>query len=100
MANGYDDGRHRWLTGHLMFIMRPVLFDEYMTAWWKVMSAVDQVVAHEDDPYQHRKIGYMTERFVSAWLLRIRKERPSLRIQTLPIAEGLFQFDRAAPGVM
>jgi Domain of unknown function (DUF4422) len=98
--NGFDDGRHRWLTGHLMFVMRPWVFDEYMTAWWKVMSEVDQIVQHEDDPYQHRKLGYMSERFMSAWLLRIRLERPALRIQTLPIAEGLFQFDRPAPGVM
>lgn len=97
--NGFDDGRHRWLTGHLMFIMRPAVFDEYMTAWWRVLSEVDQLVAHETDPYQHRKIGYMTERFMSAWLLRMREERPSLRIQTLPIAEGLFQFDRQ-PGMM
>ncbi len=98
-ANGLDDGRHKWLTGHLMFIMRPDLFDEYMTLWWKVMSEVDQLVAHESDPYQHRKIGYLTERFVSAWLIKKRTETPSLRIQTLPIAEGLFQFDRQ-PGMM
>lgn len=98
--HGFDDGRHRWLTGHLMFIMRPDLFDQYMTLWWQVMSEVDALVAHEDDPYQHRKIGYLTERFVSAWLLKIRTECPTLRIQTLPICEGLFQHDRAAPGVM
>lgn len=98
-ANGLDDGRHNWLTGHLMFIMRPDLFDEYMTLWWKVMSEVDQLVAHENDPYQHRKIGYLTERFVSAWLIKKRTETPSLRIQTLPICEGLFQFDRQ-PGMM
>lgn len=98
--NGFDDGRHRWLTGHLMFVMRQEIFDEYMTAWWKVMSEVDQLVAHENDAYQHRKLGYMTERFVSAWLLKMRLERPTLRIQTLPIAEGLFQMDRPHPGVM
>ena len=98
-ANGLDDGRHNWLTGHLMFIMRPDLFDEYMTLWWKVMSEVDQLVAHEDDAYQHRKIGYLTERFVSAWLIKKRTETPTLRVQTLPIAEGLFQVDRQ-PGCM
>jgi hypothetical protein len=97
--NGLDDGRHCWLTGHLMFIMRPALFDEYMTLWWKVMSEVDGLLVHENDPYQHRKIGYLTERFVSAWLVKMRTERPTLRIQTLPIAEGLFQFDRQ-PGCM
>lgn len=96
---GLDDGRHNWLTAHLMFIMRPPLFDEYMTAWWSVMSEVDRLVQHEDHPYQHRKLGYLTERFVSAWLIKIRTERPTLRIQTLPIVEGLFQFDRQ-PGMM
>ena len=98
--NGYDDGRHHFLTGHLMFLMRPAIFNEYMAAWWRVMSEVDQILQHEDDSYQHRKIGYLSERFMSAWLLKMRLERPSLRIQTLPIAEGLFQFDRPAPGVM
>lgn len=97
---GYDDGRHRMLTGHLMFIMRPALFDEYMTAWWRVMSEVDGLLEQETDPYQHRKIGYLTERFMSAWLIRMRTERPTLRIQTLPICEGLFQLDRPNPGVM
>lgn len=97
---GYDDGRHNWLTGHLMFIMRPVFFNRYMTDWWDVMSEVDQLVQHESDPYQHRKIGYLTERFVSAWLLKMRTEMPTLRIQNLPIVEGLFQHDRPAPGVM
>jgi hypothetical protein len=97
--NGLDDGRHSWLTGHLMFMMRPELFDDYMTLWWDVMSEVDRTLAHEADPYQHRKIGYLTERFVSAWLVHIRTQRPSLRIQTLPIVEGLFQFD-AKPGEM
>lgn len=98
-AHGYDDGRHNWLTGHLMFIMRPDIFEEYMAAWWAVMSEVDGLLAHEDDPYQSRKIGFLSERFMSAWLLKTRMERPSLRIQTLPIAEGLFQFDRT-PGEM
>ncbi len=98
-ANGLDDGRHNWLTGHLMFIMRPDLFDEYMTLWWKVMQEVDQRVAHEDDPYQHRKIGFLTERFMSSWLIKKRAETPTLRVQTLPIAEGLFQAD-SQPGCM
>lgn len=92
--HGLDDGRHNWLTGHLMFMMRGWLFREYMDLWWRVMSRVDRLVQHEDDPYQHRKIGYLTERFVSAWLLKVRTERPELRIQTLPIVEGLFQADR------
>lgn len=97
---GMDDGRHPWLTGHLMFMMRPDIFDEYMTLWWRVFSEVDALVQHETHPYQHRKIGYLTERFVSAWLIKIRTERPSLRILALPICEGLFQFDRPSPNVM
>lgn len=98
--HGLDEGRHNWLTGHLMFIMRSSLFDEYMTLWWDIFSKIDGLLAHENDPYQHRKIGYLTERFVSAWLLKMRLDRPSLRIQTLPIAEGLFQLDREREGVM
>ena len=97
---GLDDGKHPWLTGHLMFMMSPALFDEYMTLWWAVMSEVDEGLAHEADWYQHRKIGYLTERFMSAWLIKIRTERPTLRIQTLPIVEGLFQLDRTDPNVM
>lgn len=97
--NGLDDGRHRWLTGHLMFMMRPDLFGEYMTLWWRVMREVSEKLEPIDDPYQHRQIGYLTERFLSAWLIKIRTERPSLRIQALPICEGLFQFD-AQPGMM
>lgn len=96
---GLDDGRHNWLTGHLMFIMRPTLFSEYMDLWWRVARDVAELLCPNDDPYQHRQIGYLTERFMSAWLIRIRTERPTLRIQTIPIAEGLFQFDRQ-PGMM
>jgi hypothetical protein len=96
---GYDDGRHYWLTGHLMFIMRPALFDEYMTAWWAVMSDVDPLLEQEGG-YQGRKIGYLSERFISAWLVRTRTERPWVRVQTAPIVEGLFQLDRTDPGVM
>lgn len=97
---GYDDGRHNWLTGHLMFIMRPIFFEEYMAAWWAIMSEVDDLIEHNDDPYQHRAVGYLSERFMSAWLVRLRTERPEVRVQTLPIVEGLFQLDRPAPGVM
>lgn len=98
--NGLDDGRHNYLIGHLMFIMRPDLFDEYMTTWWRVMSEVEALIEPNNDPYQHRAIGYLTERFMSAWLLKARGERPALNVQHLPIAEGLFQHDRPAPGVM
>ena len=99
---GLDDGRHSWLTGHLMFIMRPEIFDEYMALWWEVMSEIDPILAPEggDDAYQHRKIGYLTERFMSAWLVKMRTERPTLRVQTLPIVEGLFQLDPREPGTM
>jgi len=98
--HGLDDGNHSWITGHLMFVMRPDLFDEYMTLWWAVMQEVDSMVEHETDPYQHRKIGYLTERFLSAWLIKMRIERPKLRIMTALICEGLFQHDRTAPNVM
>jgi len=97
--HGYDDGRHNWLTGHLMFIMRPQLFNDYMTAWWAVMSEVDPLLEQESG-YQSRKIGYLSERFMSAWLVRTRNERPWIRVQTAPIVEGLFQLDRTDPGVM
>jgi hypothetical protein len=98
--HGYDDGKNRMLTGHLMFIMRPEIFDEYMTEWWRVMSEVADRLSFNDDPYQHRSIGYLSERFVSAWILRMRVERPTLRILNLPICEGLFQLDRKEAGVM
>lgn len=97
---GLDEGKHPWLTGHLMFMMRRDLFHEYMELWWRVMLEVDERLAHEDHWYQHRKIGYLTERFMSAWLIKIRTERPELCIQTLPIVEGLFQFSRTDPNVM
>lgn len=99
-ARGFDDGRHNWLSAHLMGIMRADLFDEYMTQWWAVMSEIEPLLLPERDEYQSRKIGFLSERFMSAWLVKMRTERPTLRIQTLPIVEGLFQHSRPSPGVM
>lgn len=97
---GFDEGKHNFLHGHFMYMMRPEIFDWFMTDWWKVMSEVDALVQHEDHPYQHRKIGYLSERFMSAWLIKARMAVPTLRILNLPIIEGLFQLDRESPGVM
>ena len=97
---GYDDGNHRMLTGHLMYAMRPYWFNRWMTGWWSVFGKIAPLLEPVADSYQSRQIGYLSERFLSAWLIRMRTESPSVRIQTLPIVESLFQFDRPAPGVM
>ncbi len=96
---GYDDGRFNWLTTHTVYIFTPELFNDYMTDWWDVMSEVYPKLIQEEDPYQHRKGGFLSEWFMSPWLIKQRIERPALRVQTLPVIEGLFQHDRQ-PGVM
>lgn len=97
--NGYNDGRFNWLTTHTVYIFTPQLFNDYMTDWWRVMSEVYESVDLEHDNYQHRKLGFMSEWFMSMWLINLRVERPTVRVQTLPILEGMFQYDRQ-PGCM
>ncbi len=82
---GYDPGSPDWLTTHTVYVFTPALFDEYMTSWWRVMSRVNERVPVDDDPYQHRKFGFMSEWFMTAWLVRL---RPSVRVLRLPIIEG------------
>ncbi len=98
--HGYNDGRFDWLTTHTVYIFTPKMFDDYMNDWWQVMSEVGGQVNLEDDYYQHRKMAFMSEWFMSMWLIKQRIERPTLRVQTLPILEGMFQLDRSAVGVM
>ncbi len=97
---GYNDGRFDWLTTHTVYIWTPQLFYRYMEDWWQVMSEVHSLVSLENDPYQHRKMAFMSEWFMSMWLIKQRIERPTLRVQTLPILEGLFQLDRQGAGAM
>ncbi len=96
---GYVDGRFNWLATHTVYIFTPELFDDYMTAWWDVVSEVYELIAPNDDPYQHRQFGFMSEWFMSMWLINLRIERPTVRVQTLPVIEGRFQDDRK-PGEM
>ncbi len=65
-----------------------------------MISEVHNLVSLENDPYQHRKMAFMSEWFMSMWLIKQRIERPTLRVQTLPILEGLFQLDRQGAGAM
>jgi hypothetical protein len=92
--HGYNDGRFNWLTTHTLYIFTPELFNYYMTDWWEVMSEVADLVGPETDSYQSRKLGFMTEWFMSMWLIKLRIERPTTRIQTLPVLEGRFELDR------
>lgn len=98
--NGYNDGRFSWLTTHTVYIFTPTLFADYMNDWWKVMAEVRDLVDVDRDPYQSRKLGFMTEWFMSMWLLKRRLDHPTIRVQTLPVLEGRFENDRLAPGVM
>lgn len=86
--NGYDNGNFDWLTTHTVYIFTQELFDKYMTDWWNVMEEVNANIPVETDPYQHRKIGFMSEWFMTAWLIRLKIEHPALRIERLPIVEG------------
>jgi uncharacterized protein DUF4422 len=97
--HGYNDGRFNWLATHTVYIFTPELFNDYMTDWWQVVSEVRGIVEDDDDPYQHRKFGFMSEWFMSMWLIKLRVERPTVRVQTLPILEGRFELDRE-PGKM
>ena len=89
--HGYDPGSPTWLTTHTVYVFTPALFDEYMTDWWRVMSAVNERVPFEEHPYQHRKFGFMSEWFMTAWLLRL---RPTVRVLRLPVIEGDFAEPR------
>ena len=83
--NGYDPGSPEFLTTHTVYIFTSALFDEYMTDWWRVMSQVNERVPFEEHPYQHRKFGFMSEWFMTAWLIRLRS---TVRVARLPIIEG------------
>lgn len=84
-AHGYDDGHYEWLTTHTVYIFSPALFATYMQDWWQVMSEVDALIPVEEHNYQHRKIGFMSEWFMTGWLL---KHGERLHVERLAMLEG------------
>ncbi len=63
-----------------MFVARSDLFDEYMTLWSRIVEHARPLIAPSE-----RVFGYLSERLFTAWLHRLRCERPRLRIVTLPV---------------
>lgn len=74
------DDRLPYLTAFNSFIARPYLFDDYMRLWTRVIDAARPLIAPSE-----RVFGYLSERLFTAWLYRMRCERPWLRIVTLPM---------------
>ena len=80
-----------WINVGNMFIMRIELFDEYMCAWWGVLSQVAQDITPPTEGYQSRTLGFLSERYFTIWLELKRRECPNLRVLELPILIGQFQ---------
>lgn len=88
---GFDGGKTRCLIPDSMYMLTPQLFGEYMAVWREVMAEVERVVEPESDPYQHRNLAFLSERLFSLWAMRLMAERPTIRVQMLPIIEGTFR---------
>jgi hypothetical protein len=77
-----------WNINHVTshwFVCKWALFDEFMTAWWKVFKELEPCIKSKDamgnTPYASRAMDYLTERFFTLWLA----SRPDIRTKTLPL---------------
>lgn len=68
-----------------MFIMSARLFGDYMTLWTRIVGKAQEIIAMPPDGPQHRVFGFLSERLFTAWLYRLRCERPMLRVLNLPV---------------
>jgi hypothetical protein len=85
MPKEYERG---WNINHVTshwFVCKWALFDEFMTAWWKVFKELEPCIKSKDamgnTPYASRAMDYLTERFFTLWLA----SRPDIRTKTLPL---------------
>ena len=66
---------------HNTWIMRADAFDRYMTKWSQIFLELAKVVR----PNPPRVYGYITERFFTIYLDRLTRDKPDLKVLTLPI---------------
>ena len=84
-AMGVDqDYNINHVTSH-WFICKWGMFDEFMTAWWKVFKELEPWVKSKDaqgnEPYKTRCFDFLTERFFTLWLA----SHPSIRTKVFPL---------------
>jgi hypothetical protein len=72
-----------FLVPYNMFVMRWPLFGLYMSLWWLIMSKIR--IFPNDDLYQHRVHGFLSERLFTMWIADIRMRRPEVRIEEMPV---------------
>jgi len=83
-ATGGWDWNINHVTSH-WFVCKWGMFDEFMTAWWKVFKELEPCVKSEDaqgnEPYKTRCFDFLTERFFTLWLA----SHPSIRTKVFPL---------------
>lgn len=66
-----------------IFIMRGWLFKQYMKHWWDIVTAVESRIDIVPDGYQHRALGFLSERIFTLWLNRTLAATPAVRHRTV-----------------
>lgn len=85
---GFQDFDLNYIYVSNLFIMRRELFDDYMQLWWDLIPSIEPKIDFPPEyDYQHRILGYLTERLLTLWLYKNRDQR-NLKVMTLPILFG------------
>jgi hypothetical protein len=82
---GLDDGRLPFLTAFHSFIMRWELFERHMQDYWEIIQEAEGLICLPPSGDERRAFGFLTERWFTVWLHRLRCREPQLRVLTLPV---------------
>ncbi|MEO1611860.1 MAG: DUF4422 domain-containing protein [Pseudomonadota bacterium] len=68
-----------------MFAMRRNLFDEYCAWMFPILEKVDAAPHRPMNPYQNRRLGFLSERLFTAWIEHQKASRPDIRMREVHI---------------